>query len=418
MRVTYLTQYFRTPRMVGGTRAYEMARRLVDRGHEVTVVSGSPGADLLDGDTTTDEDGVTVRWLPVLCDNQMSFQARMRAFASFATRASSVAARLRHDLVFATSTPLTIAVPGVVAARRRGAPMVLEVRDLWPQLPIDFGALRSPVSRRAAFALESWAYRNAASVIALTPGIVDSIRDRFPGSQVHLVPNGADLELFDVDAGQTAALRQRHSWLGDRPVILYAGTVGLANGVDYLVRVAEQLGRHDHRAAVVIVGGGGELDAVRRQAAASGVLDRNLFVVGQVSKQEVPAWLSTASMAVSCLRDLPSLQGSAPNKVFDALAAGRPVAVNYGGWLTDQLVDAGAGIHLPPHDPAEGARRLAELIGAPDRLRSARAAAARLGGERFNRDYLFEQFHAVLLAAAGSPDSGQRSALAASRGAR
>ncbi|GAA4587652.1 hypothetical protein GCM10023107_06670 [Actinoplanes octamycinicus] len=155
MRITYIHQYFKTPGMAGGTRSYELARRLVARGHEVHMITGAP--DGVRAGIST-EAGIVVHWLPVPYRNAMSYRRRIWAFLGFVGRSAVVAGRLRHDLVFVTSTPLTVAIPGVYAALRRRVPMVLEVRDVWPELPIALGALRSPVSRWAARRLEAWAY--------------------------------------------------------------------------------------------------------------------------------------------------------------------------------------------------------------------------------------------------------------------
>ncbi|GGK29955.1 glycosyltransferase WbuB [Pilimelia terevasa] len=400
MRITYLTQYFRTPPMGGGTRAYEFARRLVAAGHDVTVLTGLPPAGSAGGALPAEAAGARVVWLPVACDNRMGFRRRLGAFGAYACGAAARGRRVPADLVFATSTPLTVAVPAVAVARRWAAPVVLEIRDLWPQLPIDFGALRSPAARRAGFALERWAYRHADEIVALTPGIADSIRDRFPGASVHLVPNGADADVFaDADA-RGAALRAREAWLGERPMLLYAGTVGLANGVDYLVRLAAALARHAPRACVVVLGTGNRRADVGAAAAAAGVLERNLYLRDPVGKEEAAAWFGASTLTVSTLVDLPSLQGSAPNKVFDSLAARRPVAANYGGWLTDLLVAAGAGLYLPPGDPDAAARALAGWLADPDRLAAARRAAAEVADRHFRRDALFSRFHDVLRDAA------------------
>ncbi|GGJ91576.1 glycosyltransferase WbuB [Pilimelia anulata] len=404
VRITYLTQYFRTPAMSGGQRPYEFARRLAAAGHRVSVVSGPPPDD---GPPrrrpyVTDEAGVRVHWLPVPCDNRMAFRRRIRAFAAFAAAASARAVRLPADLVFATSTPLTIAVPGAAAARRWRAPLVLEVRDLWPDLPIDFGALRSPAGRWAGRALEGWAYRRADRVIGVTPGIVDSIRRRFPATVVDLVPNGTDRDVFAGADAAGARLRAREPWLGDRPLLLYAGTVGLANDVEYLIRIAAALAPALPAARVAIVGTGNRLGRVRALAAAAGLLDRTVFLRGAMSKAEAAAWFGASTVTVSTLADLPSLQGSAPNKVFDSLAARRPVALTYGGWLTDLLVANGAGLRLPPGDPGAAAAALADLLRDPERLRVAGAAAGRVGERHFSRDDLFDRFHGLLLAAAGT----------------
>ena len=186
MKITYLHQYFNTPDIPGGTRSYEMARRLVAMGHEVNMLTTwrKEKEQWLprfpknkSGWFETYEAGIKVHWLPVPYSNRMGFGERIRAFFQFALRGAQRAAALDADIVFATSTPLTIALPAVYAARRRKVPMVFEVRDLWPEMPIAMGALQSPLQIRAARALESWAYRNAAAVVALSRGMKQGVVD-------------------------------------------------------------------------------------------------------------------------------------------------------------------------------------------------------------------------------------------------
>jgi glycosyltransferase involved in cell wall biosynthesis len=383
--------------MAGGTRSYEMARRLVKRGHEVHVITGDPAADRARIST---ESGIVVHWLPVPYDNAMSYRRRLWSFLGFVWRSAAAAGHLRHDLVFATSTPLTVAIPGAYAALRRRVPMVLEVRDVWPELPIAMGALRSPVSRWAAHQLEAWAYRRSAHVIALSPGMAASIRRRFPRVPVTVVPNSSDRALFaDADAAG-AALRRATPWLQDRPLVLYAGTLGRANGVDYLVRMAARLAGTDPEVRIAILGDGGMRDEVRSLATGLGVLDQNLFMPGAVAKAEVVAYFGACDLAASTLIDLPEMGNSSPNKVFDAFAAGRPVAINYGGWIADLLTETGAGLVLPPGDPEDAAAAVATFLRDSAAVTAARAAASELARDRFDRDLLFRDFERVLTGAA------------------
>ncbi|WP_433796913.1 glycosyltransferase family 4 protein [Actinoplanes sp. CA-252034] len=397
MRITYIHQYFKTPAMSGGTRSYEFARRLVERGHEVHMITGDPDADRA---RVTTEAGIVVHWLPVPYDNAMSYRRRLWSFLGFVGRSALVAGRLRHDLVFATSTPLTVAVPGAWAALRRRVPMVLEVRDVWPELPIAMGALRSPVSRWAAHRLEAWAYRRSARVIALSPGMAASIRRRFPGVAVTVVPNSSDRKLFGRADRAGERLRRDTPWLGDRPLVLYAGTLGVANGVDYLVRMAARLADTDPEVRIVILGDGRMRATLRDLAARLGVLDRNLFLLGPVSKAEVVAFFGACDLAASVFADVPELGANSPNKVFDAFAAGRPVAVNHDGWIADLITGHGAGLVLPAHDTGAAAAAVSAFLGDPAACRTARAAAYALARDRFDRDLLFGDFERVLTEAA------------------
>ncbi|WP_230858844.1 glycosyltransferase family 4 protein [Actinoplanes aureus] len=381
--------------MAGGTRSYEFARRLVERGHEVHVITGETNGGRARIST---ESGIVVHWLPVPYANSMSYSRRIWAFLSFVCRSTAVAGRLRHDLVFATSTPLTVAIPGVFAALRRRVPMVFEVRDLWPEVPIAMGALRSPVTRWAARRLEAWAYRRSAHVIALSVGMAASIRRRFPGVPVTVVPNGSDRALFGgADAKQAAAaLRRATPWLQDRPLILYAGTLGVANGVDYLARMAVPLAGIDPDVRIAILGEGRMREQVRRLAAELGVLDRNLFLLGPVPKTDVVAFVAACDLATALTIDVPGLSPDSSNKLIDAFAAGRPVAVNHGGWIADLITASGAGLVLPPDDPAAAAAAVAAFVRDPGATSTARTAAAALARDRFDRDLLFQEFERVL----------------------
>lgn len=396
MRITYIHQYFKTPGMAGGTRSYEFARRLVERGHEVHMITADPAGVRTRIST---EAGIVVHWLPVAYDNTMSYQRRILAFLGFVGRAAVVAGRLRHDLVFATSTPLTVAIPGVYAALRRRVPMVFEVRDLWPEVPIAMGALPWPAARWAAHRLESWAYRRSAHVVTVSQGIAESIRRRFPAVPVTVVPNGADRELF-ADADRAGAeLRRTTPWLGDRPMVLYAGTVGVANGVEYLVRMAARLAETDPEVRFVIVGDGRMRDLVRALASELGVLNRNLFLLDPVAKAEVVAWYAACDLATCLTVDIPELSSDSSNKFFDAFAAGRPVAVNHAGWGADLLAASGAGLVLPPEDAVSAADAVAAFLRDPVACAQARAASGALGRERFDRDLLFQDFERVLTGA-------------------
>jgi glycosyltransferase involved in cell wall biosynthesis len=408
MRVVYLHQYFRTPGMAGGTRSYEYASRLVDRGHEVHVVTSDTDTFRARGRATwrtSVESGAIVHWASVPYENSMTYRNRIRAFGRFAWLAARRAAAIEQDVVFATSTPLTIAIPGAYSAKRRRVPMVLEVRDVWPEVPIALGALRSPVTRRAALMLEDWAYQHSKHVIALSPAMADSIRARFPDVPVTIVPNGCDRDLF-ADADQVGfSVRPATPWLGNLPLILYAGTLGRVNGVGYLVRMAAAMRDLHPQIRIALVGKGAEEDYVRQLARELGVLNRNLFMLDQVTKSEIVGLVGACDLAISTTIDEPALRANSANKVFDGWAAGRPVAINHEGWLADILRRTGAGLVLPAGDPASAAQLIVDFLADERRVATARAAARRLAETEFDRDLLFRRVERVLLAAV---EGGQR----------
>lgn len=399
MKIAYLYQYFNTPAMPGGSRAYEAATRLAARGHEVDVVTSVRESEGGRDWYVTDERGVRVHWCPVPYANDMNLFQRMRAFAAFAARAVPRAISLAPDLVFATSTPLTIAIPGIAASRWHRVPLVFEVRDLWPAVPLAMGALRSPLTRLPALALEWLAYHASTRVIALSPGMAEGVvRRGYPQERVTVIPNGCDLERFDSSPASAAAFRSSHPELGKGPIVLYAGTLGKANGVDYLARLAAATRERLPNARFVIIGQGAEEPTVRTVASELGVLDREFFMYPRMAKQDVATGFAAASLVTSVFIDLPELEVNSANKFFDGLAAARPVAVNHGGWQADLLTAHGAGFRLP-RDVSQAATVLSEWLSDPARLEAAGHAARRLAEVRFARELLADQLERVLLEA-------------------
>ncbi|KQV77714.1 glycosyl transferase family 1 [Nocardioides sp. Root122] len=396
MRIVYLHQYFNTPAMSGGTRSYEMGRRFAAAGHDVHIITSDRSGVGGKGWRVEMIDGVSVHWFPVEYDNSMSYARRVRAFVEFAVASARRAASLRGAVVFATSTPLTIAIPGVFAKRRMRVPMVFEVRDLWPELPIAMGALRNPVLRWAAHVLEKWAYQNSDQVIALSPGMAEGVANAgYPREKVHVVPNSCDLDLFAGCDEAGAAFRLARPWLGQRPLVVYAGTFGHINDVEYLVSLAAEMRRNAPDVAFLAVGAGTSFDAIENLARQRGVLGVNFFLEGPMAKQDIPALLNAATICTSLFKPIPAMEANSANKFFDALAAGRPVAINYGGWQADLLAQRRAGLVLS-RDPADAAASVVELIGNSSLLHETGLNARLLAETDFSRDQLAEQLLAVL----------------------
>jgi glycosyltransferase involved in cell wall biosynthesis len=396
MRIVYLHQYYVTPEMVGGTRSYEWASRLAARGHDVHVVTG----DQREGARrrVTVEAGACVHWLPVRYDNGMSVPRRMLAFLQYAARATLTARRLGGDVVLATSTPLTIAIPALGAVLGRPVPLVFEVRDLWPEIPIAMGGLRSPLLQQAARALERAAYRHSTRVIALSPEMRSGIeRSGFPSDEISLIPNASDVHLFrrpGVD-DEGRRFRCENDWLGDRPLVLYAGALGRANDVSALVEIAARMRRIDPGTRFLIVGEGAEKGRISSLAQRRGVLGETLFMLPGRPKEDMPALFAAATVTTSLFADIPALRATSPNKVFDAFAAGRPVATNVRGSVGELVQQTGAGLLLD-RDPGVAAGQLADFLSDPDVLARARVASRGLADEVFGRDVLFADFETTV----------------------
>jgi glycosyltransferase involved in cell wall biosynthesis len=406
VRITYLHQYFTTPDGATGTRSYQMARRLVAHGHRVTMICSD--AQLPEalrasrGVRRTTVDGIELRIIPVAYANEMGNRERIRAFAQFAIRASFEAARSPADVVIASSTPLTIALPGIVGRVARRAPLVFEVRDLWPDLPIAVGALEGRWVIASARLVEWVAYHAACHVIALSPGMVSGVERRgVPRSRISLIPNGCDLDVFGVDQPDAAAVRASVPGLAaSAPLIVYTGALGRINGVQWLADLAAALRPLRPDARFLIVGRGQGRDALVARARERGVHDETLFLRDPIPKRAVPALLSAATVATALFEPVAAMEATSSNKFFDALAAGRPLLINYGGWHRDLIEDHAAGLAVSHDDVPDAARRVAAFLGDPERVAAAGRAARALAEAQFDRDTQAERFMDVVEAAA------------------
>ena len=409
MRILYIHQYFTTLNGASGTRSYEFARRLVHRGHEVDLITSYcalPREMQLPFRYRTVIDGIHVHTLPQPYDNLMSFTERLVAFGGFALKASRVAAWLdTPDVVFATSTPLTVGIPGMYAAAKHRCPLVFEVRDLWPEAPVQMGALRNPILRWLARYLERLIYSRSTRIIALSPGIAQGvIGTGVPRSRVEVIPNCADLDLFEPSA-DGRQLRKREG-IGDRFLCLYAGALGRANDVLSFMDVCARL-RSQSGIMFALLGDGDQRDAISRHIVENGL--GNVHLVGPRPKREVVEWIAASDLGLVLFAPVPIHQTNSPNKFFDYCAGGRPTLINIPGWIADAIRENHCGIVVEDGDPEEMASAILAL--SQDRSAACRMGlnARRLAEELFDRDKLSLKLESILLAAVDGNPSTQLS---------
>lgn len=397
MRVLYFHQHFTTPDGSGGTRSYEFARALIARGHSVTMVCGKNDRDglALPFDSKRNwsrgtVDGIDVIAMPLPYSNRDSLSKRALLFLKFAFRSTWLALREDFDVLFATSTPLTAGIPGIVMKLcGRGKPFVFEVRDLWPELPRALG-MKNPVALGGMSILEWLSYRMSDACIGLSPGIVDGIRRRAkPCHRIAMIPNGCDLELFHPS--KRARLDLPGINAGDF-VAGFTGAHGVANGLDAVLDAAAELRRRGRDTIkFVLIGDGNQKDRLMSRAKAEGLA--NVLFFPPVRKAEIAGITASFDCGLMILANVPAFYyGTSPNKFFDYLAAGIPVVNNYPGWLAELITNGRRGIAVPPEDPVKLANALVFLADNPDRRAEKGRNARRLAEEEFSRGKLSGEF--------------------------
>ncbi len=380
MRILYISQYF--PPEVGATqnRAYEMATHLVRMGHQVTMLTEVPNhpkgiihagyrRKLVVRETLA---GVEVVRVWVVATPRKTFLTRLGFYVSFAVLATAVGVclRRRYDVVFATSPPLFVGAAGLAISRLRRIRFVFEVRDVWPLSAVELGEIRSQTYARLAEKLEIALYRHAQAIPVVTRGILATLRRRGVSEEkLVLIPNGTNTELF-YDRGPQA--RTTFGW-GDEFVAMYAGILGIAQGMEVLCEAARLL-KHRKDIRFVFVGEGPVKEQVR-QLAAEWELD-NLLLLDEVPRERAPLLISAADVCIVPLKKKPLFAGALPSKMFDAWACSRPILLAVDGEARRVLEEAKGGLYVPPEDAQALAagicrlaanRRLARSLGANGR---------------------------------------------------
>jgi glycosyltransferase involved in cell wall biosynthesis len=373
VHILLLHQLFIRPDDPGGTRHFEFCRALVASGHRVTILAGK--RNYLTGEIVSRRrreavsPGLEIVRCGTLGGGQRSFFWRAIGFLWFTATSLTAGLRLGDvDLVWGTSPPLLQVASAWAIARLRRVPMVFEVRDLWPAFAVASGVLRSPILIRLSEWLEKFLYRRADHLIVNSPGFVPHLRQRgVAESRITLVPNGVDPAMFDP-AADGQAFRRAHDLQG-RFIVLYAGAHGLSNDLAVVLEAAN-LVRGEEHVVFVFVGDGKEKPALMRQAEAMGV--GNVRFLPSVPKEDMSEVLAAADCGLAILKPLRLYATTYPNKVFDYMAAGRPVLLAIDGVIRQVIDEEQAGVAVTPGDPgalAEGVRRLA----------ADRASARRMG---------------------------------------
>lgn len=394
MKILYLHQYFATPESNAGTRSYEMAKRLVKSGHDVTFITSSAyfsdNYNLNYGWNLIDIEGIKLHVLHLAYSNKDSFFKRILKFIRFSVSSTVKSFSIKADVVFATSTPLTIAIPGVIYSKCKKRPLVFEVRDLWPELPVAAGVIKNKLIIKFATWLEKYTYKNSTRLIGLSPGMCDGIiKHGISPDKVTLATNSCDTSLFDVseDVG-IEYLKSKLGFVNGRKLIVYTGTFGLINNVSYIVSLAKAAQNSNPNLCFVAIGDGMEKEKIISEARALGVYNKNLYFLDPVPKTEIVRLLSAADLSLSLFGPVKEMWHNSANKLFDALASKTPIAINYGGWQKDFIKEHKCGLVLEADDYKASSMLISDFLDSKSDYEAAVNSCKTLAYEHFSRDMM------------------------------
>jgi len=422
MHILYIHQHFATPAGSTGTRSYEFARRWVKAGHKVTLITGhyDVGGLQVAGALYRKQniEGINVIIVGTKYSNKQSYLRRVTSFLSFCLLSIYAGLRIKKiDVIYASSTPLTVGIPAMVIKWVKRVPFIFEVRDQWPEIPIELNIITNSFLIKILLWLEKTIYKNCSSIVALSPGaavriraVLQSscvVRDAYrekentqyaipPSSEakgrntqykpITVIPNSCDTDLFRPDING-ATIRQRMGW-GDKLVLLHTGAMGKVNGLDFVIDAAERL--KDHSDIIfVLIGDGNQKSSLESKVKKLDLA--NVEILPSVPKHQLPEIVAAADIALVVIANYPIIEHNCANKFFDGLSAGVPVLLNYSGWQRKILEGNEAGFGCDLCNLDQFVEKVLYLNSHSRQVEQMGQNARQVAVKKFNRDDLAKQ---------------------------
>jgi len=373
MRILYLSQYFHPE--VGATqaRAYEMAIKWIQMGHQVTMLTEFPNhpsgiippfyrGKLFE---RINLNGIDILRVWVKTSPVKNYSNRIMFYLTYminAIIAGLILVRGKYDFLYATSPPLFVGGAGLVLSRLKRIPMFFEVRDLWPETAVAIGELSNPLSISVATKLEEICYQWAIQVVVVTHGMYDRLIQRgVSPSKLIIVPNGANIEMFSFKPTERNRIRTELS-LDSKFIAIYAGIHGLAQCLETIVQTAHILSGTPNIHFILIGDGPKKADIL---SLAKSYKLSNLTMLPEKPRELIPDYLSAADVAIVPLRKTEIFKSTLPSKLFDAWACERPVILSIDGEARAVVETVKGGLFIPPEDPVRMAEALIYLMNSP-----------------------------------------------------
>jgi glycosyltransferase involved in cell wall biosynthesis len=388
IKIIYFYQYFSTSQGSWGTRVHEFTQEWVknDTKVEVTVITSLYYKSDLKSRKLRDSqkfDGVNVEVLGINVNNKDCFVKRLFSFIAYALFSSVYALFGKYDVAIASSGPITVGLPGLIAKWVRRKKLVFEVRDLWPQGAIELGIIKNPFLIQLAYRFEKFCYRSSDLIVTLSPGMKDEVLGKLPQKRVISITNAANIELFST----LVEVDLLTYGLESKKYALYAGNIGKVNNVEWMLEAAKLLTESKSEIKIVFIGDG-QLKAYLEGRKESENID-NLVFLPLMPKTELVGFIQNALVSLVPLANTPVLATSSPNKLFESLAAGVPVIITTQGWMREFVELEKVGIYVNPDTSVE---MFKVLIDANDFLVRDRGFYVEVARKHFDKKKLAGEF--------------------------
>lgn len=400
MHVLYIHQHFAIPKGSTGTRSYEFARRWVKAGHKVTLITGyyEPGGLKLGKGLIQKQtiDEIEIKVIAATYNQKQSYLRRLVSFLSFMLLSIYVGMRTKNiDIIYATSTPLTVGISAMVIKWLKRVPFVFEVRDQWPKIPIEMGIIKNRVIIKILLWAEKVIYKESSAIVALSPGMANGVESALKKvKDIVVIPNSSDTEMFRPDIDDSA-IRQGKCW-DSKLVLLHFGAMGRVNGLKFVIEAAGRL-KSNTEIHFVLVGEGREKASLIKKVEQLGL--KNVDILDSVPKEKLVKLVAACDVSMIIVANFSILEHNSANKFFDSLSAGKPVLLNYSGWQRQILEENSAGFGCELCNLDEFVEKVLYFNLHRNQLAEMGRNARRIAIEKFNRDKLAKEAFQIISSA-------------------
>jgi glycosyltransferase involved in cell wall biosynthesis len=393
VKIVLVYQYFGTPKGSWSTRAYELTRRWVAQGHEVTVITAPYEKSDIKSDTFISQqviEGIKLIVINSGDSNRLSKFKRVFRALLFSIVSSYFVLRIKSNVVIASSGPITVGIPGLIGKFFKRIPLVFEVRDLWPDGGIEMGLIRGKIAIRVSRWFEGFIYKNSGLIVTASIGQESHIKNRYPSLNYLTIPNASDLDLFaESDFKSEKSIREEFS---NRPLFLHIGSLGFIHNCFHILMAAKGLKEmgFEKELNIVFIGEGSERMSLEFFVRENNL--KNVHFMGLLPKQDLPKWLHCSTATLFTTLNNPVQDTCSPNKIFDSFAAGVPIIQTTQGWIKELVNENYCGLNVNPNNPREMAEAMLYLLENKEEKEIMRINAISLARTDFNRERLAEKY--------------------------
>lgn len=383
MKILYIHQYFKVPGEPGGTRSYWVAKEMISAGHEVIMITSKNNQNTARIEKNID--GIKVIYLNVKYSQKMNFTQRLTSFIRFSFFSLIECIKQRKDtsLIYATSTPLTVAIPALVFKAFLNIPYIFEVRDLWPEVPIQMGAIKNKQLIKSLVYFETLIYKKAKTIITLSPGMQDGVFSRgIKKSKVHMIPNMSKIDKF-YPRKKSKLIINEFGIKNNQLNIIYFGSVGISNG---LSKVVEFFGKTKQNVRLFIAGNGSELDKINEVILSNNY--KRVRIIGEYGMEKISEVVNCCDICLVSFLNIPVLDTNSPNKLFDSLSAGKPILLNSKGWTKEMINKYKCGFYYDYDSFDSFEKAISKIISDKSRVKLYGENSRKLATEKFEKSIL------------------------------